>query len=107
MNLIGCKLILVKDLKLKNIALVTVCLLLLTSVSAAVTVQLQVFGNGNLVFSDYSGICALNATTGDLVWDYPGGGSSPAVADGMVFTVGGGKVYAFGDVNVMTEGIVS
>jgi len=48
-------------------------------------------------FEDFGGTVALDADTGDVVWSYPEGGSSPVVADGMVFTVGGGKVYAFGD----------
>ena len=45
---------------------------------------------------DYAGTYALDAATGDVIWSYPEGGSSPAVADGTVFTIGGGKVYAFG-----------
>ncbi|NIA10273.1 MAG: PQQ-binding-like beta-propeller repeat protein [Nitrospiraceae bacterium] len=45
---------------------------------------------------DYAGTYALDASTGEIVWNYQKGGSSPAVADGMVFTVGSGKVYAFG-----------
>jgi hypothetical protein len=32
----------------------------------------------------------------ELLWSYPAGGSSPAVAGGMVFDLGSGKVYAFG-----------
>ena len=48
------------------------------------------------VVMDYVGTYALNASTGEIVWSYPEGGASPAVADGMVFTVGGGRVYAFG-----------
>ena len=44
---------------------------------------------------DYVGTCALDADTGEIAWTYPKGGSSPAVADGMVFTVGSGRVYAF------------
>lgn len=48
-------------------------------------------------FTDYDGIFALDATTGEVVWSYPAGGSSPAVACGMVFTIGDGRVYAFGD----------
>ena len=51
------------------------------------------FGGGVM---DYVGTYAINASTGEIVWSYPEGGSSPAVADGMVFTVGGGRVYAFG-----------
>jgi len=45
---------------------------------------------------DYAGTYALDAFTGDIIWSHPEGGSSPAVADGMVFTIGDGKVYAFG-----------
>ncbi len=44
---------------------------------------------------DYAGTYALDAFTGDLIWSYPEGGSSPAVADDTVFTIGGGRVYAF------------
>ena len=44
---------------------------------------------------DYAGTYALNAFTGNVIWSYPEGGASPAVADGMVFTIGGGRVYAF------------
>jgi len=47
---------------------------------------------------DDAGICALDATTGELVWSYPGAGSAAAVAGGMVFSLGDGRVYAFGDV---------
>jgi len=42
----------------------------------------------------YAGTFALDAFTGDVIWSYPEGGSSPAVADGIVFTIGG-RVYAF------------
>jgi hypothetical protein len=49
---------------------------------------------------DFEGTYALNASTGEIVWSYPEGGASPAVADGMVFTVGGGRVYAFGPTSV-------
>ena len=45
---------------------------------------------------DFAGTYALNASTGEIVWSYPEGGASPAIYDGMVFTIGGGKVYAFG-----------
>ncbi len=46
---------------------------------------------------DYAGTYALDAFTGNIIWSYPKGGSSPAIADGMVFTVGSGRVYAFSD----------
>ena len=39
---------------------------------------------------------AMIAATGAVVWSHPDGGSSPAVAGGMVFTLGKGTVYAFG-----------
>jgi len=45
---------------------------------------------------DYATTYALDAFTGDVIWSYPAGGASPAVANGTVFTIGGGKVYAFG-----------
>jgi len=44
---------------------------------------------------DYAGTYALDAFTGDVIWSYPQGGSSSAVADDIVFTIGGGRVYAF------------
>ena len=47
-------------------------------------------------FDANTALCALNASTGKAVWSYPAGGSSPAVAGGMVFTMGSGKIYAFG-----------
>jgi len=44
---------------------------------------------------DFVGTYALDADCGSVIWSYPEGGSSPAVADGMVFTIGSGRVYAF------------
>ncbi len=52
---------------------------------------------GKLNNSEYVGLCALNATTGELVWSYSGGGSSPAIAGSTIFSIGGDKVYAFSD----------
>jgi len=49
---------------------------------------------------DFEGTYALNASTGEIVWSYSKGGASPAVADGMVFTIGGGRVYAFGPTTI-------
>ncbi len=51
---------------------------------------------GKANYDGFIGTYALNATTGEQVWSYPAGGSSPVAADGMVFTAGGGRVYAFG-----------
>ena len=52
--------------------------------------------DGGPDFDDFGGTVALDAATGKVVWSHAGGGSSPAVADRMVFTVGKGRVYAFG-----------
>jgi outer membrane protein assembly factor BamB len=49
-------------------------------------------------FFAYNATYALNAATGALVWSADSGGSTPAVADGKVFTIDeSGKVYAFGE----------
>jgi hypothetical protein len=58
----------------------------------------KVFVGKSGAYFGYSGTYALDAFTGNVIWSYPEGGSSPAVADGMVFTIGGGKVYAFNEV---------
>ena len=54
--------------------------------------------SGKSPFCGVPGIYALDATDGSDVWHYDEGGSSPAVADGLVFTSGGGKVWAFGSI---------
>lgn len=49
-------------------------------------------------FFGHSGTYALDAFTGDVVWSSSYGGASPAVSDGIVFTIGAdGRVYAFAD----------
>ena len=58
----------------------------------------KVFVGKSGAYFGYAGTYALDAFTGNVIWSYPEGGSSPAVADGMVFTIGGGKVYAFNEV---------
>jgi outer membrane protein assembly factor BamB len=47
-------------------------------------------------YFDYSGIYALDASDGSVIWSYEHGGASPAVCNGVVFTVDDGKVWAFG-----------
>ncbi len=48
---------------------------------------------------DYAGIYALDAFTGNVLWNSSEGGASPAVAvagdDAFVLTIGNGTVYAF------------
>ena len=45
---------------------------------------------------NYTTLYALNSSTGEAVWSYPAGGSSPAIAGGMVFTIGQGRLHAIG-----------
>ncbi|AKB34214.1 cell surface protein [Methanosarcina siciliae HI350] len=46
----------------------------------------------------YVGGYALDAFTGDVVWNSPYGGGTPALSDGMLFSIGSNKkVYAFKD----------
>ena len=47
---------------------------------------------------DYEAIYALDTTDGSEIWHYDHGGASPAVANGKVFTIGEGKVWAFGSI---------
>ncbi len=65
--------------------------------SAAVADRVLV-GNLKDVWSGAGGYgtCALDPETGDIIWSSLYGGSSPAVAGGVVFTIAQGRVYAFG-----------
>jgi len=57
-----------------------------------------VYVGGEGGFYDYDKLYALNASTGDIVWYAPYAGSSPALSDGMLFSIGNDqKVYAFKD----------
>ena len=58
---------------------------------------------GRADYTDYQGLYALNASTGTVAWSHLEGGSSPAIADGVVYTVGGGRVYAFADSDIMED----
>ncbi|ETA66945.1 parallel beta-helix repeat (two copies) [Methanolobus tindarius DSM 2278] len=43
---------------------------------------------------------ALDAFSGEVLWSYNGGGASPAISDGIVYTIGDdGRVYAFGNLS--------
>jgi PKD repeat protein len=56
---------------------------------------------GEKGFYDYDNLYALNASTGDIVWHAPYAGSSPALSDGMLFSIGDDqKVYAFKDSSI-------
>jgi outer membrane protein assembly factor BamB len=54
---------------------------------------------GKCNLAEYAGLCALNASTGEPVWSNSGGGAAPAIADGLIFSIANGKVYALGDTN--------
>ncbi len=53
--------------------------------------------HGGAMAFDYQAIYALDAATGAEVWHYGHGGASPSVADGCLYTVAEGKVWAFQD----------
>ncbi len=68
--------------------------------SPAVSADKKVFvgkqGGGGGMVSGYAGLYCLDALTGVEKWHSDLGGSSPAIANGMVYTIGGGRVIAFG-----------
>ncbi len=54
------------------------------------------------------GICALDAFTGELIWNAPKGGSSPAISNGVVYTIDeDGRVYAYGQFEEPEEEVPS
>jgi outer membrane protein assembly factor BamB len=59
-------------------------------------------GVGAGLFNGCGELFALNAETGAMVWNYTGCGCSPAIADNMVFSIGGGKLYAFKEREVVS-----
>jgi eukaryotic-like serine/threonine-protein kinase len=56
-------------------------------------------GIGDSDFGGFGALCALNASTGALLWKYPTGDvveSSPAVVNGVVYVRSAdGDLYAF------------
>ena len=57
-------------------------------------------GKADSTMYSYSAIYALDAYTGDTVWTSSGGGASPAISEGILYTVGNdGKVYAYGSLS--------
>jgi outer membrane protein assembly factor BamB len=64
--------------------------------SVAVADGIGLVGKAGEQFFDYAGLDALDALNGTEIWHYDHGGSSPAIAGGCVYTVGEGKVWAFG-----------
>ena len=52
--------------------------------------------NGGMV-PGYCGLYCLDALTGKEIWHSERGGSSPVVVNGFVYTIGDGRVFAFGN----------
>jgi|GEM_PF-275169 len=66
--------------------------------SVAVADGLVYVGSEGTGYFGYENLYALDASTGDVIWNAPYAGSSPALSDGMLFSIGGDqKVYAFKD----------
>ncbi|HIH94629.1 TPA: PQQ-binding-like beta-propeller repeat protein, partial [Methanosarcina acetivorans] len=66
--------------------------------SVAVADGLVYVGTAGDGYFGYANIYALDAFTGEVAWHTPHAGSTPAISDGMLFSIGGDqKVYAFKD----------
>ena len=66
--------------------------------SVAVADGLAYVGTEGEGYFGYNDLYALDAFTGEVVWHAPYAGSTPALSDGMLFSIGGDqKVYAFKD----------
>ena len=64
--------------------------------SAAVSRDAKVFVGVAGGWFGYNGMQCLDAYNGTELWSSPYGGSSPYIAYGRVYTIGGNRVYAFG-----------
>ncbi|CAD6493309.1 MAG: Outer membrane protein assembly factor BamB [Candidatus Argoarchaeum ethanivorans] len=64
--------------------------------SPAVSRDARVFVGVHADNFNYNGLKCLDAYTGDELWSAPYGGSSPYIAYGRVYTIGGNRLYAFG-----------
>jgi parallel beta-helix repeat protein len=57
-------------------------------------------GKADSTMYSYSAIYAFDAYNGTKVWSSSGGGASPAISEGILYTVGNdGKVYAYGSLS--------
>jgi len=66
--------------------------------SLAVADGIVYVGSAEEGYFGYENLYVLDAFTGNVVWNSPYAGSSPALSDGMLFSIGGDqKVYAFKD----------
>ena len=65
--------------------------------SPVVTRDGKVFVGKSVSDFGYGGLYCLDAFTGDELWHSDYGGSSPVVVNGKVYTIGNGRVFAFGE----------
>ncbi|MEA1944414.1 MAG: CARDB domain-containing protein [Euryarchaeota archaeon] len=64
--------------------------------SVAVSRDAKVFVGVNAGNFNYNGLKCLDAYNGTELWSSPYGGSSPYIAYGRIYTIGGNRLYAFG-----------
>ncbi|PXF60423.1 MAG: hypothetical protein C4B59_09480 [Candidatus Methanogaster sp.] len=64
--------------------------------SVAVSRDARVFAGVAGGSFGYSGLKCLDAYNGTELWSSPYGGSSPYIAYGRIYTIGGNRLYAFG-----------
>lgn len=64
--------------------------------SPAVSRDARVFVGVTGGWFGYSGLKCLDAYNGTELWSSPYGGSSPYIAYGRIYTIGGNRLYAFG-----------
>jgi PGF-pre-PGF domain-containing protein len=53
------------------------------------------YQSGYGMLGDYKDLYALDMTTGNIVWHGDNGGSAPAILNGIVYSVGEGKLHAY------------
>jgi outer membrane protein assembly factor BamB/subtilase family serine protease len=64
--------------------------------SPAVSRDAKVFAGVDAGSFKYNGLKCLDAYNGTELWSAPYGGSSPYIAYGRIYTIGGNRLYAFG-----------
>ncbi len=64
--------------------------------SVAVSRDAKVFVGVNAGNFNYNGLKCLDSYTGVELWSSPYGGSSPYIAYGRIYTIGGNRLYVFG-----------
>ncbi len=64
--------------------------------SVAVSRDAKVFVGVSAGNFNYNGLKCLDAYNGTELWSSPYGGSSPYIAYGRIYTIGGNRLYAFG-----------